>query len=91
MQSSDIIVLLSYYVCTDFCQPTHSRIYVFVSVVLNIVTDMYLLSIPLPLLWTVNLNLKRKIPLMVLFSGAAFVMIAGIIRAATIMKVRPMQ
>ncbi|CAG7953540.1 unnamed protein product [Penicillium nalgiovense] len=73
----------------NFCQPTHSRIYVFVSVVLNIVTDMYLLSIPLPLLWTVNLNLKRKIPLMVLFSGAAFVMIAGIIRAATIMKNSP--
>ncbi|CAI7654726.1 unnamed protein product [Penicillium glandicola] len=70
----------------NICQPSNSRVYVFVVVILNILTDIYLLSIPLPLLWTVNLNLKRKIPLMVLFSGAAFVMIAGIIRAATIMK-----
>ncbi|KXG51088.1 uncharacterized protein PGRI_066600 [Penicillium griseofulvum] len=73
----------------NICQPTKSHVYVFVCVVLNIVTDLYLLSIPLPLLWTVNLNLKRKIPLMVLFSGATFVMLAGIIRAATIMKSSP--
>ena len=57
--------------------------------ILNITTDIYLLSIPLPLLWTVNIGLKRKIPLMALFSGAAFVIIAGIIRAATIMSVCP--
>ncbi|KAJ5504565.1 hypothetical protein N7463_007439 [Penicillium fimorum] len=73
----------------NLCQPTKSHVYVFVVVVLNIITDIYLLSIPLPLLWTVNLNLKRKIPLMVLFSGATFVMLAGIIRAATIMKSSP--
>lgn len=81
------MAFLSYDICTDLCQPTHSRVYVLVVVILNILTDVYLLSIPLPLLWTVNLNLKRKIPLMVLFSGATFVMIAGIIRAATIMRV----
>lgn len=85
------MAFLSYYICTDICQPTHSRVYVFVVVILNILTDIYLLSIPLPLLWTVNLNLKRKIPLMVLFSGATFVMIAGVIRAATIMRVCTMQ
>ncbi|KAJ9482206.1 hypothetical protein VN97_g11233 [Penicillium thymicola] len=73
----------------NLCQPTDSRVYVFVVVILNILTDVYLLSIPLPLLWTVNLNLKRKIPLMVLFSGATFVMIAGVIRAATIMRLTP--
>jgi hypothetical protein len=56
-------------------------------VILNILTDIYLLSIPLPLLWTVNIGLKRKIPLMALFSGAAFVIIAGIIRAVTISDV----
>jgi hypothetical protein len=70
--------------CTDICQPTISRVYVILTVTLNIVTDIYLLSIPLPLLWTVNIGLKRKIPLMALFSGAAFVIIAGIIRAVTI-------
>ncbi|KAJ5349401.1 hypothetical protein N7541_007128 [Penicillium brevicompactum] len=73
----------------NFCQPTISRVYVLLTVILNIVTDMYLLSIPLPLLWTVNIGMKRKVPLMALFSGATFVMIAGIIRAATIMSNSP--
>lgn len=72
---------------TEFCQPTNSPVYVLVVVILNIITDLYLLSIPLPLLWTVNISLKRKIPLMALFSGAAFVITASIIRAVTIMSV----
>jgi hypothetical protein len=73
---------------TDICTPSNNRVWVLVTVILNILTDIYLLSIPLPLLWTVNLDLKRKLPLMALFSGATFVMIAGIIRAVTIMNVR---
>ncbi|OQE32233.1 hypothetical protein PENSTE_c001G10386 [Penicillium steckii] len=72
-----------------FCQPTNSPVYVFVVVILNIVTDLYLLSIPLPLLWTVNISLKRKIPLMALFSGAAFVITASIIRGVTIVSSGP--
>ncbi|KAJ5467565.1 hypothetical protein N7475_005317 [Penicillium sp. IBT 31633x] len=73
----------------NICTPSNSRVWVLVTVILNILTDVYLLSIPLPLLWTVNINMKRKLPLMALFSGATFVMIAGIIRAATIMNNRP--
>lgn len=69
------------------CQATHSPVYVLVVVILNIVTDLYLLSIPLPLLWKVNISLKRKLPLMALFSGAAFVIAAAIIRAVTISTV----
>ncbi|KAJ5295066.1 hypothetical protein N7508_009887 [Penicillium antarcticum] len=71
------------------CQPTNSPVYVLVVVILNIITDIYLLSIPLPLLWTVNISLKRKVPLMALFSGAAFVITASIIRAVTIMSSGP--
>jgi hypothetical protein len=56
-------------------------------VILNVVTDIYLLSIPLPLLWQVKIGLKRKIPLMALFSGATFVITAAIIRAVMIMTV----
>ncbi|KGO65639.1 hypothetical protein PITC_007570 [Penicillium italicum] len=73
----------------NFCQPTHSPVYVFVVVILNVLTDAYLLLIPLPLLWTVNINLKRKIPLMFLFSCAIFVMMAGVIRAVTITRSGP--
>lgn len=33
---------------TDLCQPTKSLLYVLVVVILNVITDLYLLSIPLP-------------------------------------------
>ncbi|KAJ5758687.1 hypothetical protein N7520_005843 [Penicillium odoratum] len=72
--------------CAGVCQPTNSPVYIMVVVILNIITDVYLLLIPLPLLWTVNISLKRKIPLMTLFSGAAFVITASIIRVVTIMS-----
>lgn len=32
----------------DICQPTKSLLYVLVVVILNVITDLYLLSIPLP-------------------------------------------
>ncbi|QPC74671.1 hypothetical protein HYE68_005423 [Fusarium pseudograminearum] len=67
------------------CQPTKSPAYVLVVVIPNILTDIYLLSIPLPLLWGVNISLRRRLTLMLLFSGALFIMMAGTIRAVTIL------
>jgi hypothetical protein len=69
------------------CQPTKSPAYVLVVVIPNILTDIYLLSIPLPLLWGVNISLRRRLTLMLLFSGALFIMMAGTIRAVTILTV----
>lgn len=71
------------------CQPTNSKLSVYIVVIPNVVTDAYLLSIPLPLLWVVNISLRRKITLMVLFSGAVFIMVAGIVRAAVILHAGP--
>ncbi|KAI1383044.1 uncharacterized protein F4822DRAFT_421975 [Hypoxylon trugodes] len=73
----------------NLCQPTNSKLSVYAVVVPNIVTDVYLLSIPLPLLWIANISMRRKLTLMILFSGAIFVMVAGIIRAATILGAGP--
>ncbi|KAF4455593.1 hypothetical protein F53441_2117 [Fusarium austroafricanum] len=71
------------------CQPTKSPAYVLVVVIPNILTDVYLLSIPLPLLWGVNISLRRRLTLMLLFSGALFIMMAGTIRAVTILTAGP--
>ncbi|KAI0012720.1 hypothetical protein F4779DRAFT_566594 [Xylariaceae sp. FL0662B] len=68
----------------NLCQPTNSRAYVLVVVIPNVLTDIYLLSIPLPLMWKVNISLKRKLALMLLFSGAVFCIMAGTIRAVVI-------
>ncbi|KAL4739820.1 hypothetical protein BDV11DRAFT_215001 [Aspergillus similis] len=71
------------------CQPTRSIVYVLVVMIPNIVTDLYLMSIPLPLLWTVKIGTRRKITLMGLFSGAIFIGVAGIIRAVIIITSGP--
>ncbi|KAF4487865.1 integral membrane PTH11, partial [Fusarium agapanthi] len=71
------------------CQPTKSPAYVLVVVIPNILTDIYLLSIPLPLLWGVNISVRRRLTLMLLFSGALFIMMAGTIRAVTILTAGP--
>ncbi|KAL4785887.1 hypothetical protein BJX76DRAFT_366524 [Aspergillus varians] len=67
------------------CQPARSMVYVLVVMIPNVLTDFYLLSIPLPLLWTVRIGIRRKIILMTLFSGAIFVAVAAIVRAVIIM------
>ncbi|KAJ5220365.1 hypothetical protein N7468_009569 [Penicillium chermesinum] len=73
----------------NICQPTKSPVYVYVCVIFDIITDLYLLLIPLPLLWAVKINIKRKIPLIALFSGATFVMVATLIRAVVIVSAGP--
>lgn len=73
----------------DICQPARSMVYVLVVMIPNVLTDIYLLSIPLPLLWAVRIGLRRKITLMALFSGAIFVAVAAIVRAVIVIVVRP--
>ncbi|KAI1761546.1 hypothetical protein GGR53DRAFT_22665 [Hypoxylon sp. FL1150] len=70
----------------DLCLPASSTFRVFVVLIPNLITDAYLLSIPLPLLWVANIGLRRKISLMVLFSGAIFVMVASIARGVSILQ-----
>lgn len=72
----------------NFCQPAISRIDIFVTVVLNVVTDVYLLTIPIPMLWQSRLPPFKKAGLIVLFSGGIFVTMAGILRCVLIITVR---
>ncbi|KAI1841795.1 hypothetical protein JX266_011972 [Neoarthrinium moseri] len=67
------------------CQPALSRINIFVTLLLNVATDLYLLTIPLPLLWSANIKPMRKLGLILLFSGAVFVMLAGVLRCVLIL------
>jgi len=73
----------------NLCEPTTSKLNVLMVYVPNVVTDLYLLSIPMPLLWRVNISLRRKVTLMCLFSGAIFVITAATIRAVVIITAGP--
>ncbi|CAI0642365.1 unnamed protein product [Colletotrichum noveboracense] len=69
------------------CQPAISKVNILVTVVLNVLTDLYLMSIPIPMLWFSKLPLRKKLGLIVLFSGGIFVTMAGILRCVLIISV----
>ncbi|EAW08923.1 uncharacterized protein ACLA_098650 [Aspergillus clavatus NRRL 1] len=72
-----------------YCQPAISPIDVYVTVVLNVLTDLYLITIPTPMLFKARLPWREKLELFVLFSGGIFVMAAGILRCVLIVTAGP--
>ncbi|RYP34176.1 hypothetical protein DL767_004403 [Monosporascus sp. MG133] len=68
----------------DVCQPAISSQIVWVYCAMNIITDLYLISIPVPLLWQSSLKPLKKMGLITLFSGGIFIMVCGVLRAALI-------
>ncbi|KAL4866671.1 hypothetical protein BDV12DRAFT_187214 [Aspergillus spectabilis] len=68
----------------NYCQPAVSKIDVYVTVTLNVATDVYLISIPTPILFKARLPIREKLELLILFSGGIFVMAAGILRCVLI-------
>ncbi|KAJ6151338.1 hypothetical protein N7470_007932 [Penicillium chermesinum] len=69
----------------NLCQPAVSKIDIYVTVVLNVLTDIYLISIPAPMLFRARLRWREKVELLVLFSGGLFVMMCGILRCVLIL------
>ncbi|KAK4937760.1 hypothetical protein LTR10_021705 [Elasticomyces elasticus] len=69
----------------NHCQPAISKIDLYVTVILNVFSDVYLLTIPIPLLWKADVPMIQKFSLTFIFGGAVFVMAAGILRAALIL------
>ncbi|KAI1076863.1 hypothetical protein F5B20DRAFT_554064 [Whalleya microplaca] len=66
------------------CQPAISNRVVWVYGSMNIITDLYLISIPVPMLWQSSLRPLKKSWLIVLFSGGIFITVCAVIRAALI-------
>ncbi|KAK5630286.1 hypothetical protein RRF57_006001 [Xylaria bambusicola] len=67
------------------CQPTNSPFYVLAALISDVATDLYLGSIPLSLLWGVQIPLRKKIILLGLFGGSIFIIVAGLIRGVVIL------
>ncbi|ETS79912.1 hypothetical protein PFICI_07441 [Pestalotiopsis fici W106-1] len=60
-----------------------------VAVVLNVITDAAILCIPLPLLWTLQVPLKKKIVIGLLLCSGLFVITAAIIRVVLTLGAHP--
>lgn len=69
------------------CQPALSRVYLLTIVILNLSTDLYLVLIPLPMVWKARLPICKRLGLLFLFSGALFVMVAVVLRCVLTLTV----
>ncbi|KAI1634251.1 hypothetical protein F4809DRAFT_652025 [Biscogniauxia mediterranea] len=66
------------------CQPAVASQIVWVFCAMNVVTDLYLISIPIPMLWKSSLKPLKKVGLISLFSGGFFIITCALIRAVLI-------
>ncbi|KAK4206140.1 hypothetical protein QBC37DRAFT_145338 [Rhypophila decipiens] len=66
------------------CQPAIANQIVWTYFAMNVSTDLYLISIPVPMLWQANLKPLRKMGLIVLFSGGLFVVACATLRCVFI-------
>ncbi|KAI1132504.1 hypothetical protein F5Y10DRAFT_209023 [Nemania abortiva] len=64
----------------DACYPASSVRLLIVSLILNVTTDIYLIAIPVSLLWNSTLKLTKRLGLVALFSGSVFVIFCAIFR-----------
>lgn len=73
--------------CIDVCQPAVASEIVWVFYAFNVTTDLYLLSIPLPMLFISTMKRWRKIGLMFLFGGGVLVIVCATVRCVIIVTV----
>ncbi|KAK4156699.1 hypothetical protein C8A00DRAFT_12410 [Chaetomidium leptoderma] len=67
------------------CLPAISTIQTIVVMVLHIMTVLFLMAIPLPMIWKANLPLKKKIVLLVMFSGGFLELTFSLLRCTSIL------
>ncbi|KAI8932357.1 hypothetical protein NX059_010549 [Plenodomus lindquistii] len=71
------------------CYPGASKLNVTFITVLDVITDLFLMAIPLPIIYRAHLDIKTKVSLMILFSGGWIVISFGILRCVTLVTVGP--
>lgn len=72
------------------CQPAISPILIGVFLACNIITDVYLISIPIPVLLKARLRSSQKISLVCLFSCNILITGVSLTRAILMLKVSPL-
>lgn len=56
----------------------------------NVVLDAIILCLPLPLIWRLQTNLRRKLQLTLVFSLGSFIFVISILRVVAVNKLNPM-
>lgn len=63
------------------CMPASSPTLLVVGLLMNVISDLYLISIPLPMLWSSSLKPVKKLGLMLIFSGGLLVVACALLRS----------
>lgn len=71
----------------EFCHPAISPSIVWTGLALNVATDLYLIMIPMPMLWKAAMPWVQKFWLIALFSCGLFVTMAAILRVVLLVSV----
>ncbi|KAI1802410.1 hypothetical protein F4811DRAFT_573079 [Daldinia bambusicola] len=69
------------------CMPAISSVQTIFVMVMNTLTDFYIMAIPLPLVWKSHLPWKKKFVLLFMFSGGFLTMAFGILRCVSILTI----
>ena len=71
----------------DNCQAAISRPIVWVSFASNVSTDLYLISIPLPMLWRSSLKMPKKIASTIVLGSGVFVLVCATLKSVFVLVV----
>jgi hypothetical protein len=74
----------------NVCQAGISMPIIWVSFVSNVSTDVYLLFIPIPMLWASSLKLLKKLATTMLLSAGLLIIICAILKSIYVIVVRTM-
>ncbi|KAI0880321.1 uncharacterized protein GGS22DRAFT_86469 [Annulohypoxylon maeteangense] len=69
----------------NHCMPAISTLQTVYVMVMNTITDFYLMAIPLPMVWIAHLPWRKKLVLLIMFSGGFLEMTFGILRCVSIL------
>ncbi|KAJ5574054.1 uncharacterized protein N7459_008481 [Penicillium hispanicum] len=65
----------------NICQPAISKAIVWVTFIANIVTDPYLIFIPIPMLWQSSLKLIKKVATTIVLGAGIFVLVCATLKS----------
>ena len=71
----------------DACQAAVSRPIVWATFAGNISTDIYLILIPIPMLWRSSLRMYKKIASTIIFSAGLLVLVCATLKTAYVLVV----
>ena len=72
------------------CPNMHLGIALLTILITNVLLDAVIICLPLPLIWRLQTNLRKKLQLTFVFTLGSFVFIVSVLRVVSVMELNPM-